>query len=177
MIQVTIGQSTQGFLSPPIIAAMISGLIALITGTIVGFFAWRQWRAAKDKLALDLFDRRLTNFKRWHSAYQERAHLLTTWPTPETPLYEVRSPNADLDSAIADARFLFGPRIYDELIGLESLMNDWSGALAAQADSHARLGKEARIRLRRLAEDVEPYMMLGKIAVNQPAKVKSRTVR
>lgn len=177
MIQVTIGPTSSGLLSPPIIAAMISGLVALITGTVVAVFAWRQWRTAKDKLALDLFDRRLANFRTWHAAYQERAHLLTTWNALGTPLNEVRTPSSELDTAIADARFLFGSRIHDELHGLESLMNDWSGALGTRGDSHANLGKQARRRLRQLEEDVEPYMMLDAIAVNRPARRRDGTRR
>ena len=42
----------------------MSTLSVLVIGGIGAYIAWRQWRTAHDKLKLDLFDRRLTAYRK-----------------------------------------------------------------------------------------------------------------
>jgi len=43
--------------------SLLSPIATLIVGLAVAIIAWQQWRVAKDKLRLDLFDRRYKVFE------------------------------------------------------------------------------------------------------------------
>lgn len=169
---IEIGASGGGWVKEwaPIIGPAITGLVAIITGGAVAYFAWRNWRTAKDKLAIDLFDRRLANYRAWNLCFQSRRDLLAKHGRPGVPLYEIHEWNPDVRVAVDDSRFLFGEDIHSDILGLMSLMDDWSGSLAAMSDAATDLGRQVDKRMYRLGRAVEPYMMLDKIAVNRPAK-------
>lgn len=184
MIQVTIGQASQGFWSPQIVAAIITGGVAIITGSLVAFFAWRQWRTAKDKLALDLFDRRFTAYHALLDAMTAREREID-----KTKTYRYMTTNKEDQPSFEmshlfrrrgeDFSFLFGPDVFQ--VVTEIAVN-----LAAQLTVHKRLVEanydmkiydeyeQKQVELeslrRKLRDAVRPYMMLNKIAVNRPAK-------
>jgi hypothetical protein len=41
---------------------LFAGLLTPVIGIVVAFVAWQQWKTARDKLKLDMFDRRLAIF-------------------------------------------------------------------------------------------------------------------
>ena len=86
----------QSFLSP---------IATLIVGSAVAIIAWQQWRVARDKLRLDLFDRRYKVFE------ATRKFLTMT-------VKKARFDDAQLFefcAGIADAEFLFGNDVVDYL--------------------------------------------------------------
>lgn len=183
MIQVTIGQSSGGFLSPPIIAAMISGLIALITAGVVAFIAWRQWRTAKDKLAIDLFDRRHVVWQRGSAAYtQALRELFLEREDGQGSL--LPSPGlAEFGRAKEQAYFLFGVEVVKHWtavemalfhlgrgIGRKREMFEADDAFEARAPENDRYSQQAQVGWDELKRAIEPYMMMGHIAVNRPAR-------
>ncbi len=46
-----------------VVAALGPPIIALLVGVLGGLIAYRQWRTARNRLKLDLFDRRLTVYE------------------------------------------------------------------------------------------------------------------
>lgn len=182
MIQVTIGQTSGGLLSPPIIAAMISGLIALITVGVVAFIAWRQWRTARDKLAIDLFDRRHAVWQRGSAAYtQALRELFLEREDGQGSL--LPSPGlAEFGRAKEQAYFLFGVEVVKHWtvvemalfhlgrgIGRKREMFESDDAFEARAAENDRYSQQAQVGWDELRRAIEPYMMMGHIAVNRPA--------
>lgn len=179
MIEITLGHSG-GFWSPPIVAAFISGGIALVTGTIVSFIAWRQWRTAQDKLALELFDKRFECWKKLEKSLSDYLDAAETRyisgkgrPLPVSVIH------AWTDGE-SDSHWLFGPEVFEmaRLVGLRlarvadhSLELDFDGEPDAKTDRFTQVICEpVYIAFRDLRTLAEPYMMLDKIAVNRPSK-------
>jgi hypothetical protein len=178
MIQVVVGQAGTGFWSPAIIAAIINAGVAIATGTVVGYIAWRQSRTARNKLALDLFAER---FKAWKSL--EKA--FGAYVEDSNGRYmSVRNRGVDPKilrmwvDAESDTFWLFGPEVF----GNTRLVGDHLAELAAcpldeddQGEPFERLERfETRIAMPAyrafvaLRSSMEPYMMLDNIAVNRP---------
>jgi len=152
---------------------------------VVGIFAWRQWRVAKDKLALDLFDRRWAASNAFQDAAVARMEEISEttsydplkWLSGDSPGIEKHQ---ELAKRANDIHFLFGP---DVRRAAKRIMIN----LAEQARLHEAMMKEAdlaapgfevywqsRTKLTELNRDfrhaTEPYMMLGHISVNRPAR-------
>jgi hypothetical protein len=177
MIEITVGESGSGFWSPQIIAAVISGCIAVLTGGIVGFFAWRQWRTAQDKLALELFDRR---FKLWS---EFEVAFVDTLTEARRDYCAKRSISLGepmirrLTNIEADSRWLFGPEVVGAMaevsaallaiVGFRALEGD--AAKPSDAFRHS-IAPKAFQAMNILRARIEPYMMMGDIAVNRPAR-------
>lgn len=185
MIQVTIGQSSGGLLSPPVIAAIISGLIAMITATIVGFIAWRQWQTAKDKLAIDLFDRRHAVWQTGSAAYtQALRELYSEREDGQGSL--LPSPGlAAFGRAKEQAYFLFELEVVKHWtsvemalyhlgrgIGRKRDMFEPEDAFDARMAEEDRYSRQAQLGWDELKKAIEPYMMMGHIAVNRPTTRK-----
>lgn len=182
MVEITIGQSQTGFWSPQIVAAIISGLIALLTGTIVAFIAWRQWRTAKDKLALDLFDRRLVAWRLIQKHLKKRIdEILKAHSTGQQPEF-VSEHLRSLWVAIDEAHFLFGDDVRRAMTEVDDVIFAWGGAdpdeyverttqlgrVGKISARHVGLEKLNRAR-RELRQAVEPYMAMGAIGVARPS--------
>lgn len=179
MIQVTIGQAGGGFLSPPIIAAMISGLIALTTATVVGLIALRQWQTAKDKLALDLFDRR---FKAWTDVEHCFQNALNDANDQYLRRQTIRFSDKtyiDFSRIESNAYWLFGDAVRAQIDRVARSITEMTGEQVdpdtetegPDWESHFQMLSFGSVKeLATLRKMVEPYMMLDKIAVNRPAK-------
>jgi hypothetical protein len=78
------------------VATIIASLAAV---TVTGYFARRQWRTAKDKLLLDLFDKRLAVYEELRQAFMR--------------CREGNDQNAALEfkEAISRARFFFDTQV------------------------------------------------------------------
>lgn len=151
----------------------------LVAG-VVGYVAWRQWRTAQDKLAIDLFDRRFAAYRAVLNASEDRQNeirltkpLALFQPQPDDHVQALKS----YWRASSDATFLFGPdvlaamRRIDEALAIESakqvLMLE-NGPLAY--DAYATANRATRQATSDFIVIARPYMMMGRIAVNQPAK-------
>lgn len=152
----------------------------LIAG-IVGWVAFQQWRTAKDKLALDLFDRRF-------AAHRAITASMKSWSNEPYRVVEnvVFKPPSEhsiqLNREVAEARFLFGDDVREQLKVVVKLLDDLESAKDAlhtyDRESDAEGERKARrmmIAFSDLAEAqseldhrVERYMMLNKISVGKP---------
>lgn len=167
-----------------IIGPLITAVATIIAATTVGVFSWRQWRIAKDKLALDLFDRRMAASTAFTDAAVARMEEIADTRSYnyadhlENPQPIVKQ--LELTKRTTDIHFLFGPEVTARATRI--LIN-----LTKQSQLHEEMMKEKelltpgfeaywaeRMRLTNLSSDfrksLEPYMMLGDIAVNRPAK-------
>jgi hypothetical protein len=82
----------------------------------VGFIAYRQWATARDRVKLDLFDRR-------YAVYQELRTLLATALQDGTINYEAVRMFARTTRGL---EFLFGGEVEDYLEGLMKTLNSWA---------------------------------------------------
>ncbi|WOB78463.1 hypothetical protein [Brevundimonas nasdae] len=166
-------------------------LKAAVPSIIAGIVAWvaiQNWITAKNKLALDLFDRRYAAWSRLSDLIEKRRGEKE--PVLQQPVFLV--PFTDVQIAlgreIKEARFLFGPEVQAQLLVVEKGLTDtahWKTAHDFVPPEHDLEGQ------RRLAETiktwffhsqkttkeisilgqlVEPYMMVNQIAVNRPAE-------
>lgn len=156
----TIGSGpVAGFWSPAIIAALISAATALSTGLIVSFFSWRQWLTAREKLVLDLFDRRLANYSSWASAIEDRHALIADsaigshWHSPSL------SSDPTLMQAATVARLLFGRVVYADIQQLVRIVDEMSGPGADWETLHF----EYLSRWAVLSISIDDYLMLDQI--------------
>lgn len=88
------------------IGPVLTAGATVIIGVIVAYVAWRQWRTAREKLVLDLFDRRMG----WHVAVKAAVKpLLDNAGSPEALSYSVWTELARLQQ---EGMFLFGDEIF-----------------------------------------------------------------
>lgn len=121
----TIGAATAtGFWSPQIISAIISGCVALITGGVVSLFAWRQWKTAQDKLVLDLFDRRLANYRVWQRAIRDKAQVIAQMAIDGLDREPSLRSDLRFSEAASDALYLFGTPIHMRITGIVSRLEE-----------------------------------------------------
>lgn len=160
---------------------LITGGATFIVGMIVAFIAWRQWETAKDKLTIDLFDRRLLAWQRIQKSLKDRTkEILAAHDNEMQPAF-VNDTVHGLWTALDDAQFLFGPEVRTAFQELDDAVFAWGGMhphewTPAEGDRSSKLRavrvghkrvNDARAKLR---EAVEPYMALDKIGVALPAK-------
>lgn len=152
---------------------------SLVLAAIVAYVAWRQWRTAHNKLALDLFDKRYAVYQRLNEALSRRHHECHYHPEPFGPdIFRWR----DFYLASHDAGLLFGPDVMEII----DKMDEHLGDLEAH---HNRLLK-GEMKPDKLLDDPDfrrangaynsafvaferharAYMMLGHIAKNRPEK-------
>lgn len=151
----------------------------LIAG-IVGWVAYQQWKTAKDKLALDLFDRRFAAHKSITGAIQ--AWSLEPYRGAENLIFRPPSQHSiELARDIAEARFLFGDDVRDQLKEVTKLLDALEAtkdALHLHNTGDVEGEKKARAiilahhelseALAKFNRDVERYMMLDRISVGKP---------
>lgn len=184
MIQVTIGEAgASSALSAPIIAACISALVAIITGSVVAYIAWRQWRTAQDKLALDLFDRRHAVWREGSEAYTEALRDLIENDGVLNEILWVTPGLAAFGRAKEKAFFLFGPDVMKAWQKVEMAlfhlgkakgrsrgMFEPDDAFEKRLRDEDRHSTDANVGWEELKAAITPYMMLGHMAVNRPAR-------
>lgn len=171
MIDINVGipPAAPGFWSPQVIAAFISGFIALITAGVVSAITIRQWKTQNDKLLMDLFDKRFENFRTVMGAVatpndggkggEGIGAVMKHMPaTPMESFYR----------AAAVSHFLFGEDVAAALRALERALVGLEAARTAPlSDQDDPLG-DAREALDAATLDYieacQPYMMMGHIA-------------
>lgn len=169
----------------PILAALITGGAALITGLIVATFAWRQWSVAKDKLALDLFDRRFAASNAFLDAATARMEEIST-ERDYSPLRFLSEPaptvnrSAEFLRKVNDIRFLFGLDVWEASkkiavnLAEQSKLHEAMMAETDMAGPGFKIYWASRMRFEDLVVEfrrtTHPYMMLGHVAVNRPSR-------
>lgn len=151
-----------------------------LIAAIVGWIAYQQWKTAKDKLALDLFDRRFAA----HKAVTKTIQAWSNEPYRVTENVVFRPPSEhaiQLGRDIAEARFLFGEDVRDLLKVISKLLERLEATkdalhLHKAADDDGE--KKARAMmlayydlnevLAKFNHQVERYMMLDRISVGKP---------
>lgn len=87
------------------LAPAISGAITALVAVAVGYISYRQWRTAREKLVLDLFERRFGIFQLAKGAVETSFHHRAT----------DQSAFSRISQAHAEASFLFGIEVVDYL--------------------------------------------------------------
>jgi len=166
-------------------------LKAAVPSIIAGIVAWvgiQNWITAKNKLALDLFDRRYAAWSRLSDLIQQRRGEKE--PVLQQPIFLV--PFTDVQVAlsreIGESRFLFGPEVQAQLLVVEKGLTEtahWKTAHDFHPPEHDLAGQKLLTEAvtnwfshsQRTTEEidllgqlVEPYMMVNRIAVNRPAE-------
>ncbi len=107
----------QQTLGPPSwVVEALRALPVFIIGLIAAFIAWRQYRTARAKLNLDLFEKRYAVFE-------------VTWQFLSDIVWNARptGPLPSINNLIPQAGFLFGPQIKDYLKEVSKNATDlWS---------------------------------------------------
>ena len=110
-------------LTPPIVSA------------VVIFVAWRQWVTARQKLVLDLFDRRLEVFRR----LREAVNAIADGSGDVNQHYR-----AILDAKI-ESQFLFGEDIVKRIVAIDKLA--WNQKVLLGMRSDVAVDPETRLQL------------------------------
>lgn len=178
----------------PLVVDLIKGLAPAVVAAVVGWVAYQQWITAKNKLALDLFDRRFAIHRRLSDLIEARLKEDGKKPNQPFLLFAPRSPTAiALEKEAAEARFLFGNAVkvkLDQIIAALQQVVDAKAAMLAK-DVEQIDGEEAHNLIGAWAEKsklvallvvefnalVEPYMMLDAISVNRPKAPKGLWLR
>jgi len=84
---------------------MVDPITTLIVGLAVVFIAWRQWQVARNKLRLDLFDRR---YKVYDATKKFLAAILRDATFTDSQLFEFYA-------GTSDTEFLFSSDVVDYL--------------------------------------------------------------
>ena len=166
-----------------LVVEIVKAIPPVVVAAIVGWIAYQQWVTAKDKLALDLFDRRFAAHKALVSSIN--AWRNEKYRQSENVIFQPPSEHAtQLNREIAEARFLFGDDVRDQLKVIVKLLQDLESAkgavhrLAADApDDDATQETLGRVLIGLAASNdavkefdhrVERYMMLDRISVAKP---------
>lgn len=171
----------------PLVVEAMKIVPPLVIAGIVAWIAYQQWVTAKNKLALDLFDKRFAANKRIIDLMAQRANervekadrMIGAYGTPLSD---------ELDREIIEARYLFGEAVFQKMIAttdkLESLvrakskLHEINDVLLDDPVLDAHMAKISTAwrtvsRLKHeVADLVEPYMMLDHISVSRPRGVR-----
>lgn len=156
----------------PIFAAAISAGATLITAVFVVFYARRQARIAADKLALDLFEKRLTNFQKWRDMIGRQFQAIIG-STDLTPVATIRF-NPDWLSSTSDARFLFGKAVHDRLVKITGILDEMAELPRWKHDDLIALRDRYLIEWAEIRVVVDSYLMLDHIGLNKSVMKRER---
>lgn len=175
----------------PIIGPSISGVATLATGFFVIWYARKQARIAREKLSLDLFDRRFAAHRALLDAIEARQAEISDGQAldAQSPLGSRPKDQADREFSrrANDVRFLFGPEVWDIVLQMFANLVEQERANEAMYGPND-LGTQGfdafwawRVKMGALRRDfrvaIEPYMMLGHIAVNRPRRIRRDVTR
>lgn len=104
-----------------IVQAIGPTVVAVVAAVIASVIQWRQWRISKDKVAIDLFEKRMI-------VHNAALHFLSEFVRNGTATSEQID---RLHNARIDGRYLFSEAI-----------SDWLWSIEREALEAARLGKE-----------------------------------
>jgi hypothetical protein len=136
-------------------AGPVATVVAALSAVgVTGYFARRQWRTAKDKLLLDLFDKRF-------AVYEELRSPIEKFVGGATGINEL----IEFTKAASRAQFLFGPQIDSFLektredLASEAAQRDHSMPVSAARET-AHVARVERLSSFFVAFDklVAPYM-------------------
>jgi hypothetical protein len=109
-------------------AGPVATVVAALSAVgVTGYFTWRQWRTAKDKLLLDLFDKRFALYEELRAAVVRRGID--------------QNSVLDFKRAISRAQFLFGPEVQTFL---EKTAKDLSRAMVEQIREPSAVAEDQR---------------------------------
>lgn len=181
MIDINVGvpPPASGFWSPQVIAAFITGFIALITAAVLSAITYRQWKTANDKLLMDLFDKRFENFRTVMGAIS--AHYDGQVKTRTFEVLMGNLPSQPMEAfyrAVAVSHFLFGTDVAEAIRAVERALTALDGALAEPGPPEDDRVAEAREALNGATIDYieacEPYMVMGHIAAKGRGRPAAR---
>jgi hypothetical protein len=92
------------------VIAVLAPIATLVVGLVAGFIAWQQWRLARQKLRLDLFDWR---FKVFEATRRFLSQILKHAQFSDSELFE-------FFAGTSDAEFLFGKDVVSYLTELRT---------------------------------------------------------
>lgn len=153
-------------------------LLPVVIAGIVAFIAFQQWRTARDKLALDLFDRRFANFQSVHETVRAYLAAVRSLKFPDVESEDERARFSAFWSHYDSARFLFGPDVCDCLDELSERLANFKTVKTALimgevgvSWTHVRDAEfEVDFALSEFRNTVARYVSLGHIAVRRMAK-------
>jgi hypothetical protein len=164
------------------IGEILKAAVPSIIAAIVAWVAVQNWITAKNKLALDLFDRRHTIWREITEAHSAIMLELIGQKHDLAP-FEVTPGLSSLGKAKERAFFLFGPDVMKPLSELEMLLFHSfdrpsfvsENALDGVSDEFIR-SRKTMAAWEALQKAIVPYMMLSHIAVSRPS-TRSRVKR
>lgn len=166
MIEIRLLQSeTAELLHPTVIATLVNLPVALA----IAFVAWRQWLTARDKLALDLFDRRLENFRRWNEIQSKRiAEINSGHPLDFLDGEKFKFDDSDYGNIIQQAHFLFGAEISDHIKQVDDDIAELAKLKLISSPGKEDRYHHAMVALNKAREGlqraVEPHMVMSHIS-------------
>lgn len=164
-----------------LVGEFLKAAVPSMVAVFVAYIAWQQWRTAQDKLAIDLFDRRLSALGEIQKSYMATVDAIrANFQVIDNPLlHQDRISISAFNAAIWNARWLFGEAVADKLRRLSDLLSQ-TGAVPFDADDESdppdrddrfeRAIIPAHDLMYEVILALEPYMMLDRIAVGRPAK-------
>lgn len=138
------------------VGPLITALATVVVGIVVGYIAYRQWLTAREKLVLDLFDKRFKVFK-----------LLRTIVSELTSTGQLEDVGAT-NELVAEGRFLFGPEVTADFEEIHRIRLAFE---LRKLDASARLDAV----FDRLLITMEPYLALRQKLQNPAKKINERS--
>jgi hypothetical protein len=158
------------------IGEFIKAAVPAIIAAIVAWVAVQNWITAKNKLALDLFDRRHAVWRQISESYT--VVLKELLEDRELAPFEVSTGLGSFGKAKEQAFFLFGSDVMKPLGELEMFLfragkrPQWVKGEDGgdEVDAAFLRSRQTAAAWESLTTAIVPYMMVGHIAVNRPAK-------
>lgn len=167
------------------VADVLATSLSIATAFGVAWIAYQQWVTARNKLALDLFDRRHTIWRELSTSYSQATIELIDDRHEDKPFPYVSTGLGDFGRAKEKAYFLFGPEVLKLIHEIEMLLfhqrqRDSFGnePLSISEENEGRVERHRQgLRIQEawteLIAAIEPYMMMRHVAVRRPSKKRS----
>lgn len=152
------------------IAPAIASSFAAI---VVAYVAWQQWRTARHKLAVDLFDRRLAAYRALNNAIGARHNEILALTFEQVTRDPPTAALGEFWAAKSDAYFLFGPRFHQAAERVEDRLRSLLEAKTTfMMDRNAHPSEYVAVikasanvfgAQDKLLGATKPYMMMGSV--------------
>ena len=169
--------TSQLALTPTAVASAVAALVAV-------YIAWQQWRTARHKLAVDLFDRRLQAYRKLNDSITARHNEILALTFDQITRDPPTEALGAFWTAKSDAYFLFGPHVHRAMDRVEErlrLLLDAKADFTTDPDRHpADYVKVIRFSANvfgaqdRLLEAAKPYMMMGAVGAARSLRWRKR---
>lgn len=154
----------------PLIAEILKAGLPPVIALGVAWIAYQQWKTAKDKLALDLFERRLANYRAWSTALAAKFQEIMNSTDLDGRIASLRSDLIFLQHT-SEARFLFGEETYSLIHRLVLKLEELEENPGNNPEFNGLQALYHRDRAS-LASVLDGYLLLDRISVSRPAKVE-----